>query len=152
MRVYLDTCCLNRPFDNLAEGKVAAEAAEVVRVIAAAEAGLVALVASPAHRRELADIRDPVRRAAVMGLLAKAGSALDDAPEVQRRAAELAMLGFGEKDAAHLAFAVSAACDVLLTVDERLVRRARRHASRLTIVVANPCKWRVVDGPADQDG
>ena len=44
-------------------------------------------------------------------------------------------------DALHLACAEQGAVDVFLTTDDRLLRRARRHAQMLRIRVENPVSW-----------
>ena len=41
----------------------------------------------------------------------------------------------------HLACAESAHCDLFLTTDDKLLKRARAHASRLRIKVMNPLAY-----------
>jgi predicted nucleic acid-binding protein len=53
-------------------------------------------------------------------------------------AEELTELGFPLADAVHLAAARHFAVDVFLTVDDRLLRRARRFAGRLAVRVIDP--------------
>jgi DNA-binding helix-hairpin-helix protein with protein kinase domain len=48
-RVYLDICCFKRPFDDASVERIRREAEAVASILAAAEAGLVKLVRSPAH-------------------------------------------------------------------------------------------------------
>jgi predicted nucleic acid-binding protein len=50
-------------------------------------------------------------------------------------------LGFSGIDALHLACAESAAADVILTTDDRLLRLSTRHAALLRVTVANPLGW-----------
>ena len=61
-------------------------------------------------------------------------------PEVLERQPE-AGLGFKPLDALHIACAETAGADVLLTTDDRLLRRAERQAGDLDVAVANPLRW-----------
>jgi predicted nucleic acid-binding protein len=58
-----------------------------------------------------------------------------------KRANELEKLGFVGFDAVHLACAESGNADVFLTVDARLLNRAKRLARKIHIEVANPLDW-----------
>ena len=47
--VYLDVCCLKRPFDDQRSARIQVETAAVAALIARAEGGAIRLVRSPAH-------------------------------------------------------------------------------------------------------
>ena len=57
------------------------------------------------------------------------------------QAAELVRLGFGQLDALHIASAESADCGVMLTTDDRLLKKAGRNAKALKVRVENPLQW-----------
>jgi hypothetical protein len=59
--------------------------------------------------------------------------------QVSARAQALPAAGFGALDAAHVACAETAACDCLLTCDDRLIRAARR--VQLAVRVQNPVEY-----------
>ena len=54
------------------------------------------------------------------------------------RARELVALGFGSFDALHLACAEAAGVDLLLTTDDRFLRRTQRYQAALRVRVYNP--------------
>jgi predicted nucleic acid-binding protein len=58
--------------------------------------------------------------------------------EVLDRSEELVQIGFPLADAVHLAAAEYLGVDAFLTVDDRLLRRARRVVGRLAIRVVDP--------------
>jgi predicted nucleic acid-binding protein len=58
---------------------------------------------------------------------------------VSARAQTLTEAGFGALDAAYVACAEAAACDCLLTCDDRFMRRARR--VQLAVQVQNPVEY-----------
>ena len=51
------------------------------------------------------------------------------------------ILGYGPFDALHLAAAESAGADVLLTTDDRLLKRTARKLGNPRIPVQNPLSW-----------
>ena len=60
---------------------------------------------------------------------------------VVRRAKGLVALGYGSFDALHIAAAESANADVMLSTDDRLIRRAARGSGKPRIAVRNPVSW-----------
>jgi predicted nucleic acid-binding protein len=141
LRIYLDTCCLNRLFDEPAQERVLREAEAVVFVLNRVEAGEWQWIASEALSAEIQQTQDLERRARANLLIGRAWqSVLVDQSRVER-ARELRSLGFRAFDALHLACAEGAGVDLFLTTDDRLIRRAARAADRLRVRVANPLTW-----------
>jgi len=68
-RLYLDTCALQRPFDDASQLRVRIEADAVTELIAAFERGDVLLVGSDVLNYEIAQIPDSNRRESVERLL-----------------------------------------------------------------------------------
>jgi predicted nucleic acid-binding protein len=137
-RVYLDVCCLNRPFDDQSQDRIRLESEAVRLILARIKSGEPSWVVSEVMEEEIERTADPVRRGRVRLMLDYAATriALGDA-EVTR-GEELEALGFQAYDALHLACAEAAAVDVFLTTDDRLLRTARRAAGDLRVRVANP--------------
>ncbi|MEW6754666.1 MAG: PIN domain-containing protein [Candidatus Latescibacterota bacterium] len=86
-------------------------------------------------------IPDAERRRRVWALAERVDSAVRATAADVVRAEELRTLGFGAVDSLHIACAERAACSVLLTTDDRLLRMARTQAPRLRVQVANPVVW-----------
>lgn len=138
-RVYLDLCCLKRPFDDQRQERVRREAAAVATVIERVESGEWDLVRSPAHWLENeANPREDRRLAAALWLNGAAVQ-IEATPEIEDRARELASLGFGVLDALHVAFAEAAGAQWFVTCDDRLVKTCERHRAVLRLTFANPC-------------
>ncbi|HEY2159339.1 MAG TPA: PIN domain-containing protein, partial [Isosphaeraceae bacterium] len=134
-RVYLDVCCLNRPFDDQSQDRIRLESEAVRLILARIKSGEPSWVVSEVMEEEIERTADPVRRGRVRLMLDYAATriALGDA-EVTR-GEELEALGFQAYDALHLACAEAAAVDVFLTTDDRLLRTARRAAGDLRVRV-----------------
>lgn len=138
MRVYLDTCCLSRLLDDWTDARVWREARSVQRILGRVEHGAWEWVASGALADEIAARPDEDGRLYLLGRLTAAQLWVPmDGPVVSRGDA-LHQLGFGAYDALHLACAERGSADVLLTTDDRFLRRAKRWSHALAISVQNP--------------
>ena len=58
MRIYMDVCCLGRPFDDLTQSRVYLEAEAVLSIISRCENGEWALLSSGAIDFEISQIPD----------------------------------------------------------------------------------------------
>ncbi len=136
--VYLDVCCLKRPFDDQRSTRVQLETAAVAALIERAERGELRLVRSPAHTFE--NDRNPRedRRLAAASWLngARVEAALTESAAA--RARELGSLGFSPLDALHTAFAEEAGAVSLATTDDALIALGQRHRERLRVSITNP--------------
>src|ERR1022692_2860940 len=103
MKVYLDTCTLNRPLDDKSQTRVALEAEAVLGILTRFEEGSLSLVASEVLTLEVERTSQPERRAFVEGIIEGATEfiSLDDA--IRQRGNELEKRGFRAFDALHLA-------------------------------------------------
>src|SRR5687768_5270243 len=108
MKIYLDTCCLNRPFDDRSQARVNIEAeAEAVRsILERCEQGDGQLASSDILAFEVAQTTSEERRAMLHEELAIASEQVT-IESVEQRAAELEKFGLQPLDAAHLASAES---------------------------------------------
>jgi predicted nucleic acid-binding protein len=141
IRVYMDTCCFNRPFDDQSQLRVRLESEATLLVLESVTRGKWALIGSDALDAEIAAIRDPNRRRQVMNLTRSATEHVSIDADRIRRQQLLESMGFGRYDSVHIACAEAAAADVLLTTDDALIRRARRLQHHLAVRVANPVSW-----------
>jgi predicted nucleic acid-binding protein len=135
VKVYLDVCCLNRPFDDQSQPRVRDEAEAVRAILERADKGLVELVGSQMMRIELRATPDLARRRKVRALLPRNLLQLDT--DLARRTRELAGMGFKPADAVHISAAERLQSVALVTTDDRLVRLAKRRATRLRVRVLN---------------
>jgi len=140
-RVYLDVCCLNRPFDDQSQDRVRLEAAAVLAVLGHVQYGDWEWISGEAVDFEVEQMPDPARRSRIQRLLHYAQHEVIVTQPVADRQRELEGLGFRPLDALHVACAESAAVDVFLSTDDRLVRLAGRLGAQLQVRVENPLPW-----------
>lgn len=141
MRIYLDVCCLNRPFNDLTQKRIRMEAEAIRAILEHVDAGEHIWISSAAVVHEIGRDPDPARRDKVARLLRYSREDLPAQPAVTARAKVLEKAGLGALDALHLAFAEAARCDILFTTDDRFLRRVKRGSLSATVRVENPARW-----------
>lgn len=140
-RVYLDVCCLNRPFDDQRQARIRLEAEAVLIILAQCEAGLWEWIGSEVAEIEITRTPDPERRHRVQLLASRAHRSVIVGDREVERARQLESSSFGAYDALHLACAESADADVFLTTDDRLLRKSMTSSELLRVRVENPLMW-----------
>lgn len=136
--MYLDVCCLKRPFDDQRSSRVQLETTAIAALVEQAERGGIRLVRSPAHDFE--NQRNPREDRRLAAALWLDGAHVEVAlsPEAESRARQLTGLGFGALDALHVALAESAGVSWLATTDDQLIGLAQRHRDTLRVSIASP--------------
>ena len=137
MRIYLDCCSIQRPFDDKSQPRIAVEAEAVLVILALCESGYLQLVSSAALLFEIGRIPDPERKddaLAILKRLAKENVELTPEHEVLARSLEAS--GLKPLDALHLAFASVSKVDYFCTCDDRLLKNAKRTGELNTTVIA----------------
>jgi len=137
MRIYLDLCCLKRPFD-LQDQPLVRLQTEAVLSILALPRGTVELLQSPALLLENSLNPNQARREAVALWLAEAIAVAPNETDVALRIDALVAKGFKSFDAFHLASAELAEAAAFLTVDLQLLKLASRVAGNLSVSVTDP--------------
>lgn len=132
MKVYFDTCCYGRPFDDRTQATIDDEAIAVMTAVDVCQIIDHVIVGSVALTFELSRIRDPDKRADIENFF---NNTIDefivmpiDGGETKEtaRAAELQTQGLGVMDSHHLAIAELSAVDILLTTDKDFLSVAAR--------------------------
>jgi predicted nucleic acid-binding protein len=140
-RIYLDVCCLNRPFDDQTQPRIALENQAVLTILSRCQSGQWHLITSTAVDVELDQTPDLERLNNVRTILTVAKINVISSRFLEERSGELQQLGFSGYDAAHIASAERGRADIFLSTDDRLVRRARRYAQMIQVTVDNPVQW-----------
>lgn len=141
MRIYLDTCCLNRLTDDQSQPRIAEEAEAVEQILRLLRAKTIEWLSSAAVEAETSANPDLERRHGVEVLLSLATSTVPLDRRIIERAKELEALGYGAFDSLHLSSAEAGLADVLLTTDDRLIKQAARAVGTPRVRVLNPVEW-----------
>lgn len=139
--IYLDVCCLNRPFDDQTQERIRLEAEAVLLILNRFHQGQGYWIGSSVLAYEIQRIPDAERRRRVSSLLHLIHSTEAAQAEELARAKELQSLGFKAVDSLHIACAEKTGCTVLLTTDDRMLRTARRNTAQLRVRIVSPVEW-----------
>lgn len=141
MRLYLDVCCLNRPFDNPSQERIRLESEAVLLILQRIQTGEWKLISSEMVEDEIEQTPNAHRRERLKILHAHAHEVVHINSSIVNRAKELVAVGFTSEDAIHLACTESDNVDCFLTTDDKLRRRASGLIPPLFVNVANPLTW-----------
>ena len=136
MRVYLDVCCLKRPFDDQSQARVRLEAEAVLTILALAS---IQFIRSPAH--DLENDQNPLlwRAGLVRQWLSELPLETLVAKSLRERTGALVALGLAGFDALHVAAAELVGADVFVTTDDRLLALAKKAVT--TVRVTDPVSF-----------
>lgn len=139
MKIYMDNCCLNRPFDNQANLRVHLEAEAIKTIITLIEQRKFSLISSKILQFEIGKLGDEFRKKELMLMESLATEVVQINPQIAARAKSFEQLGVQAFDALHLACAENHA-DVFLTVDDKFLKKASE-IKALKIALYSPLIW-----------
>ena len=136
MRIYLDCCCLQRPFDDKSQPRIAVEAEAVLVVLSLCEDDQLQLISSEALQFEIGRIPDPARKDEALTILRIAKETVELTSEVEKLARRLKASGLTTLDALHLASASIVKADYFCTCDDKLLKKSKNFDGLDTTVVS----------------
>jgi len=141
MKIYLDVCCLNRPFDDQTQDRIHLESEAVILILKRIRSGNWEWISSETVEYEVGQTPNMERRHRVESLIRYAGHTILVEKSIVKRASELKAIGFDAYDALHLACAEHSNADIFLTTDDKLLRLSRECSNTLKVRVDNPLIW-----------
>jgi len=139
MRIYLDVCCLCRPFDDQSQDRIRLETEAIVTLLKHCLSGGWIFAASRAIDYELSNIKDVDKLKDVHKIYALSGQRLLIDDRIEKRSNILQGQGLSFFDSLHLALAEAYEYDVLLTTDDDFIALAKKIP--LAVRVENPAVW-----------
>lgn len=122
MKIYLDNCCYNRPFDDQSQIKIHLEAQAKLYIQAKIKEGVYDLVWSYILDYENGKNPYEEKRLAIAPWKMIASSCItDESEDILTFAESLASKGIKTYDALHISCAVAAHCEDYLTTDKKLL-------------------------------
>lgn len=151
MRIYLDCCCFNRPFDDQSQARVRLETVAIESILEMVEAGTLELVSSEILDVEISQVTNEDRRQRILRIHSVASNSILRTGSVDDLAKRLMGFGIQFMDALHLASAGLGGVAVFLTVDDVLLRRAERAASILSCRVMSPVSFQLLQDKGSEE-
>ena len=138
MRIYLDNCCYNRPFDDQSQLKVLLESLAKLSIQQKMRDGELEYVWSTVLDFEIGKSRFIDRTMQILPWASGAVMKVLVNDFIRTRAKDFETAGVKPVDALHVACAESAGCDWFFTTDNGLIKKAKAHTS---MRVANPVEF-----------
>jgi predicted nucleic acid-binding protein len=137
MKVYFDTCTLQRPLDDRSQARISLEAEAVLAILGLCDQGKVTLVTSDIVAFETRNNPHAQKRAFVEKITRQAGIYIVLTNVIEQLAQTYEQSGIKAVDALHLASAETEGVEYFCTCDDRFYRRAVQLTS-LTLKVRMP--------------
>ena len=140
LKIYMDVCCYNRPMDDQSQLRVYIESETIQGILLKCDAGLWTLVGSEVLAFEINNnTQDENRQKALSMMKGHSKEIVLITDEIQVRAESFQKHNIKAFDSLHLACAESANVDVLLSVDDKFIKAAKRTDSKVRVI--NPTDW-----------
>jgi len=123
LKIYLDNCCFNRPFDDQSQIRIRLETEAKLYIQEKIVKGEIQLVWS--YVLDYENVFNPYeeRRRVIERWRALAVRDVSESQEILSQARAIQILGLKSKDALHLACALSGSCDFFLSTDDTIIRK-----------------------------
>jgi len=141
MKIYLDVCCLNRPFDDSTQDRIRLESEAILTILERCLQGNWSLVISEITEAEIDRIPNNDRKQRVRSLLLIHREYRMVDTSIEKRAKEIQKLTVKAYDALHIACAEKSKVDIFLTTDDSLLNKVSRNRHALKVRLENPLKW-----------
>jgi len=125
LKIYLDKCCYNRPYDEQSQLKVAMETQSKLHIQNLIKEKQLELISSYMLRYECSNNPFEMRRNTIFDFMHKNTFAYvgeEHKKEIELKAAEIMQTGVKFKDACHVASAIYAGCEYFISTDIRLLK------------------------------
>ena len=135
LRIYLDMCCYNRPYDDQSQLKISLETQAKLNIQTLIKDKKLQLVTSYMLRYECSNNPFEMRRNAIFEFVNKNTYAYigdERKLDIEAKAAEIMKTGVRFKDACHVASAIYAECEYFISTDTRLLKYKTKEIKMVT--------------------
>jgi len=140
LKIYLDSCCFNRPFDDFSQKKIYFECEAILAILKNCETHIWDVFRSDVLDDEINRIANVVKKLKVLMLYSAASIQVDICDKIIYRAKEFQQtVNIKPFDALHLASAEYGGADIFLTTDKKFLNRASESDAKIR--VENPAVW-----------
>jgi len=141
LKIYLDLCVYNRPFDDQRHERIFIEARAFYVILKWVEEEWICCINSDALEYENSLTSDPDRRIRVKTYLEKAKLYVKISDPIIKRAHEIVKLGFRGMDSLHIAMAEYGKADYLVTCDDGIIKRYERMRKKIKVKICSLLKF-----------
>lgn len=124
MKIYLDNCCFNRPFDDQSQLRIKLETEAKLRIQEEIRAGKLELAWS--YILDYENSKNPYkdRKERMKGWKKYAVTDIQENAEILKKADFLNNAGLKKMDSLHVACAIISRCNYILTTDDNILKQS----------------------------
>jgi predicted nucleic acid-binding protein len=145
MKLYLDLCVYNRPFDYQGQERIALETSIFIYVLEKIEKGAHTVVISEALVYENSKNPNEQRKNRVASYFHLAQEFIEIDDSDLERVKFLKELGCSDIDALHIALAEKAKADYFVTCDDEIVKLYKKHRDYIKVGIVNLIEFIVLE-------
>lgn len=138
IRVYLDNCCFNRPYDNQDKLSIKLETIAKIRIQEMIKTGDIDLIWSFMLDYENSGNTWEIKRNSIYEWFNNSIMHVSVSEEIIQHSEFIHTFGFGEKDSIHLSCAIFGRSDYFITVDRGILNRKNKVAD---LVIIDPVEF-----------
>ena len=121
MRIYLDSCCYNRPFDDQTQERIHLESETILTILNRGRTGAYEIIGSSILELEIDRIQDAVRKKRVKDLYEATNAYISYTEDIKKRSREIMEYSkIRTFDSLHIAAAEASGAYAMLTTDDKL--------------------------------
>jgi hypothetical protein len=126
MKIYLDNCCFNRPFDDQSQIRIRIETEAKLNIQENIRSGKLQLVWS--YLLDYENSKNPYseRKAQISSWKKYATADTEENNQLLERANFLSQFGFQKIDSLHIACAIIETCEYYLTTDDKILNKSNK--------------------------
>jgi predicted nucleic acid-binding protein len=125
LKIYLDTCCYNRPFDDQEDDIIHVETEAKIYIQSLVKFGVISLVCSVILSDEIEANPNPYNKSSIKDFVSSFASeyiGIENRAKIKELSEEIMKTGVKPVDAAHVACAILSDCDYFITTDKRILK------------------------------
>jgi predicted nucleic acid-binding protein len=138
-RIYMDCCCINRPYDDTNDLLVSLEGQAITTIAFKCFYGLWILVGSEAIKYEITKTQDEYKKDRMLNLYSIIKENILINKSITQKMYFYINTGIKPMDSLHLACAEYGNVDILLTTDKSFLNKSK--TIKMSIRVENPVAW-----------
>lgn len=140
MKIYMDVCCFNRPYDDQGQDRIRLEAEAVMAILYNCQKGHWSLVGSDIIDFELGKTQNPIKKLKATILADMAITKIKFNENIQTISTEYQNAGIDLFDSLHIACVEESGANIMLTTDDKLIKKAK-NLNKIKVIIENPVKW-----------
>ena len=140
MRIYLDNCCFNRPFDDQSYDRIHLESEAILTILDLSRQGIHEIIGSDVLEVEMQKGSNPAKVEKVKALYSLVTNKVSYTPDIAVRSKEIRKDTMIQAfDSMHIASAEKGGVEVVLTTDDKLIKWCKM--IDIQVKVMNPINW-----------